>query len=254
MLKICGRKPSNSSTAALAFERFCVESYIYYSAILMLFYADFDPLNDESSLRAFDEYFSNVSYGPHGLSPSQPVLGTSYRWFLLLAEITRLARQRYPSPMTWNTLHDNLCSCDDLVGRTLTQRLSNLDGALYILGCQALLECCNPFHSLAEREAVLQRPLQEAIELIEHVPHGTKYRPYHLWPLTVISVLAVEDKSRQIFHRILSQLSREHNGGPTQAVQTRIEEVWAINTSSITHSSTYGILLLLNDKSVYDCQ
>ncbi|KAJ5148433.1 fungal Zn binuclear cluster domain-containing protein [Penicillium atrosanguineum] len=82
--------------AAAVFDRICVESFVYHASLMMLYDPNLDALSSTRLNLDLSRYFSDPTHDVHaglGSAPvSQPILYASYKFFLLLADATKLAR------------------------------------------------------------------------------------------------------------------------------------------------------------------
>ncbi|KAL3450816.1 hypothetical protein BJX65DRAFT_252337 [Aspergillus insuetus] len=96
ILSLRAPRPRNSSQELLVFERVCIESFLYHAVLTSLFDSSVEFGSIIPNGLDLQGYFSDPAHpndiGP-GASPStQPVLGASYKFFVLLADLVQLAR------------------------------------------------------------------------------------------------------------------------------------------------------------------
>lgn len=244
MLLLRRPKPRNSSQEAVVFERVCVESFLYHAVLLTLF----DPSVNGRSLTKgglnLEDYLANSDHpddAPPGTSTStQPVLDASYKFFLFILEVTKLARS---SPLL-ATSFDSATFDSEASSRsqdtsahwetTIYNRQAasknpsseNHVGKLYTVALRILLVLVEPRCSMADRARSIESFLFQGLEIIGKVAVDVWFSYYYLWPLLVVGSAATTPGEKQIVAAKLSQVSSSRPGGLISLAQFRLQKVW----------------------------
>jgi hypothetical protein len=217
----------NASQSAVVFERICAESFVYYSTLMMLFDPSLDVLCRTDPTIDLDRYFSDFADGdtvvPGMLTAAQPILHASYKFFLLVADVTRLAR--IPHPLNeadigmWKHVHADLlrweCALHD-----------DPSAMLYILAMRILLLKVDPAVSILESTEQMYGLQQHGLLILRTLDLRSYFLVYLLWPLAVFGSVAVDDSDRQFVEKQISVLTQTRHGQPLR-VKKLMEMIWS---------------------------
>lgn len=201
----------------------------------MLFDPSLDVLSDHQERHRLSCYFSEPLHCPVGDRnlelASQPILHTSYEFFLIIADATKVARISRPlaeSEMKiWKRLEQQLSRlaphiCSDLSPSQL----------LYFYALQILLLKSHPGSSPHQTDKEVAVCLREAIELIPNVDPDKHFTSFLLWPLAILGSVATSTyEARKIRDSVLI-LDTKRSGGQAKWVLKRLEDIWSTNYSA----------------------
>ncbi|KAL2815108.1 hypothetical protein BJX63DRAFT_169493 [Aspergillus granulosus] len=244
-LLLTQRRPCQFRTkAAATFDRICVESFLYHASLMMIFDPSLDALTENRNELGLPLYFDQLT-NPTA-SQGETVLQASYKFFLLIADVTKLARLSRPLDSTeimkWRSL-----DCEVSRWTHLT-RSADISLLLYYLAIQILLQKMNPNITSTER---LQRALSCLEEGLQRVPllKIDSYPPgYLLWPIAILGAIAVSLKARRIVRDSITSVSARKLDGQGAWVQKRLERIWrtASSESGFLDPNLVGLQLLLD--------
>lgn len=219
------RHPGESSQPLsqqdMVFERTCAESFLYHSTLTMLL----DP--------SLDLVISNIprcllNMPTHTSREEQDVphfvLEESYHFFIMIAEVTRIARLSRPlSPaerQTWTRLQSELLKYQ-LIGA-----MDGLMKSLYVHTLQILLVKADSTRTVTQRTTEMKALLQKGLSTLEALDVQKYLIGYSLWPMAVLGAIALGKDEQHMIERIIEPWAR---GGRGQAVRLRgrLETIWA---------------------------
>ncbi|RHZ54893.1 uncharacterized protein CDV56_106884 [Aspergillus thermomutatus] len=169
---------------------------------MMLFDPTSDALSNPDHRLYLDRYFAEPEPNELAADPStQAVLDTSYQFFLLIADVTWLARAVEPicrsDIVTWQRLHEELLLWER------NPQTQNDGCMLYILAMRILLLRIDVSSSSAEVEGRISCLLRQGLGLVQSVNPDQFLISYLLWPLTVLGCVAVtEDEVRIVNDKV----------------------------------------------------
>lgn len=236
-----------TTTSTAIFDRICIESFIYHASLMMLFEPDLDILSSIRQRLDIPLYFSHAKKRDIAL-PVQPILQTSYKLFLLIADATKLARtsrslndsERMPWFHYWHELSE-WSQVDHADDKSIE---------LYYVALQILLLKKAPDMSHQEQTLRLSECLQRGLKIFGSlVPE--QYAPsYLLWPLAILGSISILEEERKATKRHINLLIQSRRGGQALWVQKRLERVWNMAISCESYSSSQmrlqGLQLLLD--------
>ncbi|KNG84712.1 hypothetical protein ANOM_006766 [Aspergillus nomiae NRRL 13137] len=234
MLSLRRPKPRNASQEAIVFERICVESFLYHAALLTLFDPSVDCLPLIKGELNLEGYFSDPDHPddipPGTLTSTQPVLDASYKFFLLVLDVTKLAQS---SPLTtiaefetWSRLQDMVVHWEKTIDNQQTSNPENHVGRLYAVAIRILLVYTDPRCSMVDWVQSMELYLLRGLETITSLVVDEWFSFYYLWPLLVVGSVAVLQEEKQIVQAKLLQVSNTRQGGPISLAHYRLEKVW----------------------------
>ena len=246
------------SSAAAAFERICVESFVYHSALMMLFHPSLDPLASPKIRIDLERYFTDPVHlddtGSGTSVSTQPILDRSYTFFLLIADITRLARtSRSLSAMEciqWHGLRGELAQWETIINRSEQDHCRNHSGVLCAVAARILLQKTDPEVSTDEAVSEMQKHLGVGLSLLASLDTDRVFTNYYLWPLTILGSISVRPSDQQVIRENMTRLGVSRPVGQANWVLTRLERVWKCTLNSSepwkAHHTPQGLQLLLN--------
>lgn len=228
----------NASQSAVVFERICAESFVYYSTLMMLFDPSLDVLCRTDPTIDLDRYFCDFADGdtviPGMLTAAQPVLHASYKFFLLVADVTRLARIQHPLDetdiCTWEHIHADLLRWECALH-------NDPSTMLYILAMRILLLKVDPAVSILESTEKMHGLLQHGLQIMRALDLRSYFLVYLLWPLAVFGSVAVGDSDRHSVGEQISILAQTRHGQPLR-VKKLMEVIWSAHDGGQEDGST----------------
>ncbi|KAL3484515.1 hypothetical protein BJX62DRAFT_243844 [Aspergillus germanicus] len=232
ILSLRAPRPRNSSQELLVFERVCIESFLYHAVLISLFGSSVKCGSIIPEGLDLQGYFSDPAHpndiGPGASSSTQPVLGASYKFFVLLADLVELARTSLIPGANcvreWARLRDEF-----LQPRWIRNGAQNGPGdsigTLYAVCIEMLLLLTD--HQPNERflnsfEILLGRGLG----IIAGLQIDTWFSYYYLWPLLLIGSVAVGETDRKIITEKVVWVWEIRQTGPVLLTKKRLELVW----------------------------
>jgi hypothetical protein len=172
-------------------------------------------------------------------------LQASYKFFLFIADVTKLARLSHPfdsaEVVKWRNLDSELARWRDLT------RSSDASLALCYLAVQILLQTVNPDITATERIARVRSCLDAGLQRVPLVRVDSYPPVYLLWPLTILGAISVSVGERKIIQESVALVSSRKLGGQAAWVQKRLDRIWATSTptSESSELSLVGLQILL---------
>ncbi|KAF7627730.1 hypothetical protein COH20_008886 [Aspergillus flavus] len=228
---ILSRRSSSGLKQVDIFERVCVESFLYHSTLMMLFEPSLDTLQRVNPTMDLARYFSELP--PPTL---QPILDASYPFFLLIADVTRLARSIRPlnntEIQTYSHLLTNLLHYD----RHLND--GSLTMNLYLLTMRILLLKVDPVLSTAEATEQISHLSPAGFSILDSLNVNQYLLGFSLWPVAVLGSIATTANEQYIAESKISSLAhRQH--GQAMRLRNRLKAIWATpkveRTTSLVH-------------------
>ncbi|OGM45409.1 hypothetical protein ABOM_005549 [Aspergillus bombycis] len=249
MLSLRRPKPRNASQEAIVFERICVESFLYHAALLTLFDPSVNCLPLIKGDLNLEGYFCDPDHPddvpPGALTSTQPVLDASYKFFLLVLDITKLA-QSFPLTTTaevetWSRSQEMVVHWEKSIDNQQTSNAENHVGRLYTVAIRILLVHADPRRSMVDWIQLMESYLLRGLEIITALVVDEWFSFYYLWPLLVVGSVAVLPEAKQIVRAKLSQVSDTRQGGPISLAQYRLQKVW--RSGARNNDSDHGQLM-----------
>lgn len=190
----------------------------------MLFDPSIDVLNGVSDPRYLIRYFSDSATGAatHMCNLTQPILEASYKFFFIIADVTRLGRISRQlneiETQLLTRLHADLSLWENFVR-------DDPGKMLYVLAMRILLFKVDPGLTALEAAERMQALLHEGLLILNSLDMQRFLLGYLLWPLAVLGVAASSDY-REVVREKISLLVQTRHGEALRA-QKRLEIIWA---------------------------
>ncbi|KAJ5376602.1 fungal Zn binuclear cluster domain-containing protein [Penicillium cosmopolitanum] len=215
------------SIAPAVFDRICIESFIYHASIMMLFEPSLDALSSIRRQLDIPGYFSYVEKRDISESlPVQPILQTSYDFFLSIADATKLARISRSLDDAEITLW-----CHTWLRLLQWDQVDHTDDVslkLYFNALQILLLKTAPDLSNEEKALQISESLQHGLHIIVSL-EPEEYAPsYLLWPLAILGSISILEKEKTAVKDYINLLIRSKRGGQAVWVLKRLNRVWNV--------------------------
>ncbi|KAI7973734.1 hypothetical protein EIK77_001797 [Talaromyces pinophilus] len=251
----------HASMSELIWERMCVESYIYHSAVTTLFDGQTNLIEDTlmvlkkfgsrmsapfSTLDVFHKTDVEDDTAPQPQSIIQsPVLGAPYHMFLFLMEGTQLARDITPGSVTDEILAwSRYCEVQNMQF-TLEETASSYYcdsrrwiGKLYAVGIRLLFlyivsaprdandkgfEAGPPWHT--EFDSTLDEARKLLITTADDIDRT--WGKFFLWPLAIIGAVLYEANDISLVRSWLDRVIRKSNSSSVLVIRKVLEErIW----------------------------
>ncbi|KAI3012798.1 transcriptional regulator family: Fungal Specific TF [Aspergillus niger] len=244
-LLLTQRRPCEFRTkAAATFDRICVESFLYQACLMMIFDPTLDALPDNREQLELPLYFDRPTRSDS--TPGETVLQASYKFFLLIADVTKLSRLSRPLDSAevakWRSLNWELSRWSHLVCS------ADMSLALCYLALQILLHKANPNITSSERVRRVHSCLAGGLQRVPALEIDIYPPVYLLWPMAILGSVAVRLEEREVFRDVVASISAAKLGGHAAWVQTRLDRVWRIIGSAPEdpEASLVGLQLLLD--------
>ncbi|KAJ5980244.1 fungal Zn binuclear cluster domain-containing protein [Penicillium waksmanii] len=213
------------SMAPAVFDRICIESFIYHASIMMLFEPSLDALSSIRRQLDIPGYFSYVEKRDISL-PVQPILQTSYDFFLSIADATKLARisrSLVDAEITlWCHTWLRLLQWDQV------DHTDDVSLKLYFNALQMLLLKTAPDLSNEEKALQISESLQHGLQIIVSL-EPEEYAPsYLLWPLAILGSMSIFEKEKNAVEDFINLLIQSKRGGQAVWVLKRLNRVWNV--------------------------
>lgn len=190
----------------------------------MLFDASLDV---PCSLRLpLERYFSDPSHPTEASSSitTQPILEESYKFFLLIADVTRLARIGRPLDeaelLVWHCLRGDLQQWENHC-----RQLGNHGNILYILAMRVLLVKMSPAGpQIAEQMSAC---LDEGLHIMTSLDEHRFFVHYLLWPFVVLGSIALEQRDQRNIDEWISHVATVQRGRPGSWARSCLRRIWA---------------------------
>lgn len=200
------------------FERTCAESFLYHSTLMMLL----DPSLD---LAAGNIPQCLTKANADTLQDIPPfILEESYQFFIMIAEVTRLARLSRPlflsERQTWTRLQAELLQY---------QRVGAMDHfmkSLYVHTAQILLLKVDYTRTVIQRINEIRALFHKGMSTLSILDFQKYLLSYSLWPVAIIGATALSEDEQCVIDKIIDPWVRRRRG---QAVRLRgrLKTIWA---------------------------
>lgn len=214
---------------------------------MMLFEPELDILTSIRQQLDIPRYFSDVREREISL-PVQPILQTSYEFFLLIADATKLARISRSlvdgEKMQWFHYWRELSRWKQI------EHTNDLSIELYYGALQILLLKKAPNMSQHEKASHLSESLQRGLKTFGSLAPELYAPSYLLWPLAILGSISILEEERELIKSHINLLIQSRRGGQALWVQKRLDRVWSVTISCESYSYSQmrlqGLQLLLD--------
>lgn len=219
--------------ASAVFDRICVESFVYHASLMMLFDPSIDSLSQPDLRIELSNYFSDPVHGTQQdrryAVGSQPILHTSYEFFLLIADATKLARLARPlidvEILTWKHLEDQISEWTQV-----TENGDDVAADLYINALRALLFKSHPYLLPDETDWEIGVCVTRSIALLPLVDRNHYFTSSLVWPLAVLGSVAILECERLAVESFMSLLIASSLGGQAARILKRLKGIWSVHS------------------------
>lgn len=240
------------------------ESFLYHGSLLMLFDHSFDPLHNVQGVFDLESYFKALDEAMEDdldrlPGPTfQPVLGVSFKFFLLVAEITRYSRSPFTSsdPSTdWIALDSKLRLWESTAEATDGSDGVNL---LYVIATRALLTKSAEHLGEEQAEQRLSICMESALKVLRNLTIDIVFSHLFLWPIAILGSLAKDDGERSIFEAMTQGMASRRKSGLISWGRYRLQWIWkwtdqrAHERRFLTCKRLEGLRMLVEEESL-DC-
>lgn len=211
---------------------------------MMIFDPSLDALPDNREQLELPLYFDQSTKSDS--TPGETVLQASYKFFLLIADVTKLSRLSRPLDSAevakWRSLSSKLSRWSHLICS------ADMSLALCYLALQILLQKVNPNITSSERVRRVHSCLAGGLQRVPALEIDIYPPVYLLWPVAVLGSVAIRPEEREVFQDVVASISAAKLGGHAAWVQKRLDRVWRIIGSAPEdpEASLVGLQLLLD--------
>lgn len=223
----------------VAFERICIESFLYHTTLLMLF----DPSLDGVLAGNLPHYLEYAISDSQRDATTRPILDGPYHFFLLIAEVTRLARILRPlnefERQTWTRLQtrvlheEHTVHPDDLVRK------------LYVRAMQILLFKVDSTRPTEQIIAAIHAYYSEGLNLLREFDVQQHLLCYELWPVAVLGAVAMYEEEQHIIESKISPWTGTRRGQAVR-LQERLRHIWAFQPEDSETTPLQRLQILLD--------
>lgn len=225
----------NCPQSSAVFDRICVESFVYHASLMMLFDPSLDSLSQPDLRIELSNYFSDPVHGAQqdrGYAVgSQPILHTSYEFFLLIADVTKLARLSRPlieaEIYSWKHLEQQILQWTQVM-----QKTDDTSADLYLLVLWILLFKSHPCLPPDEVDWEIGACVTRSIALLPLVDRNHYFTSSLVWPLAILGSVAILPSEKLAVQSFMSLLIASSLGGQAAWILRRLEEIWSFNPES----------------------
>lgn len=152
------------------------------------------------------------------------VLEESYQFFVMIAEVTHLARLSRPLSLverqTWTRLQF------ELLQYRLTGVMDDHMKSLYVYTAQILLLKADYTRTVTQRTIEMSALCQQGMSTLKTLDVQRYLIGYSLWPVTVLGAIAVTEHEQRLIENMIDPWARKGHG---QAVRLRgrLRTIWA---------------------------
>lgn len=274
--------PEHASTAELIWERMCVESYIYHSAVTTLFDCRPDLVNDTFTvLEKFQSRMSPWSSSENDrenlmspvLSVQSPVLGAPYHMFLALMQGIRLVRTASPSSqdncmLAWSLYHNvsqmhsalnTLCTYYGDPRRWIGRLYATAIRLLFLYFISSGENHRQRKSGLISCHVEMEYTVDEARKLLITTEGeiDRTWGKFFLWPLAVIGAMVCNKSDISLVRNWLDRvLKRGNNSGVVIIKEVLEQRIWQHSKNELHNSvnSVYapGLSIILDTNIMND--
>ncbi|KAL4896554.1 hypothetical protein BDV59DRAFT_108693 [Aspergillus ambiguus] len=225
----------NRPQAAVVFERVCAESFLYHAVLMTLFDSSLDCLSSLLGALNLTEYFSDPVHPEDATLDSsqstQPILDTSYKFYLLIVDVVWLARASFTPKSTeyttWLRLRDAFAPWEAAIDRGQPGDLDNDVKKLYAIGMRMLLAQANPLRSAEDVATSLELWFNHGLTIIKRLNVQNVFAYYYLWPLVVVGSIATNSAHRTVIEGKIYQIFGQQRQGSVALASHHLKSAWA---------------------------
>ncbi|KZN87939.1 hypothetical protein EN45_065020 [Penicillium chrysogenum] len=205
------------SQPAVIFQRTCVESFLYHSTLAMLFTPSLDAT--AGNIPLYLAFAVN-----DGQNVAQPILDEPYQFFIMIANVTRIARLARELNQEERQMWTRLQS--DMLQYERQDDTSNPMRRLYSRAVRILLLKKDHMRTTSERISEINSLLREGLNILEPIDIPNCLLSYALWPVAVLGAVAVNAHEQHIINSKVTPSARLRRGQAVR-LQERLMNVWA---------------------------
>lgn len=205
------------SQPAVVFERTCVESFLYHSTLMMLFNPSLDVTAGN-----IPPYFAFAAND--GQAVPQPILDESYHFFIMIANVTRIARLSRDLSQEERQMWTRLQS--DILQYERKDDTDNSMRRLYSRAVRILLLKKDPVRRTTQLTSEIKTLFHEGLIILETVDIQNYLLSYSLWPVAVLGAVAVSASEQHAINNKISPWARMRRGQAVR-LQERLMNIWA---------------------------
>lgn len=214
--------PSREVTRAIVmFERICIESFLYHSTLMMLY----DPSLDGISIANLPSHINRVNLDDPEDPATHPVLNQSYRFFVMIAEVTQLAR--ISRPLNGLECQKWKCLQAEILQKEHTAGTNDLVQTLYLIAMKVLLLKADSLPPAVQIAAAMHAYSRKALRLIYELDIERYLLSYALWPVGVFGAIAKDEEEQRIVESKLAPWISTRRGQAIR-LQERLRRIWAM--------------------------
>lgn len=177
------------------------------------------------------------------------VLQASYKFFLLLAEVTRLSRLSRPlesveEVLKWRGVDHELSRWSGLTG------CADISLGLVYLAAQILLQSMNPDITSSERTQRVGWCVEGGLQRIPLLKIESHPPEFLLWPAAILGAVSVNLEKRKFLQVFIAAIAAQKMGGQAAWVQKRLDRIWMAASPAALMSPgprLAGLQILLDD-------
>jgi hypothetical protein len=213
------------------FDRICIESFVYHASLMMLFDPSLDALSSIRQQLDLPQHFLDLGHGgsaawEFGIS-TQPILYAPYKFFLLIADTTKLARisrvLNDPEILTWTRIQQELWDWPRVLDTD-----DELLAALYAFSVQILLLKSNPNITYDEKSRQAEVYLEAGLKHVPFLNPDHHFPIYILWPLAILGSACTTFEEQKPIQTCISLISIQKPGGHASWVHRRLRRIWSV--------------------------
>ena len=244
----------NSAASALAFERICVESFIYHSANIMVFSSKSDLVYAVQQLvKKFESCFTTESALTKSYSNKLQhsfVLGVTPDIFIALMQATKLARLAQPETensvnnawrQNWQILHWEQQLNSDGLRQTWEGRLYTLaTRTLVMTTIQAWDGSTSKFCAFEFHQGIT-----EGLQIFRSHTFRAPFKNYYLLPLAILGSVLTSEEDVAVICDKLNIITEKCSSSTVKHIREILEEIWISQVGSTENFAIDGLGKLL---------
>ncbi|KAE8416017.1 hypothetical protein BDV36DRAFT_284890 [Aspergillus pseudocaelatus] len=154
---------------------------------------------------------------------SQPILDASYPFFLLIADVTRLARSAHPLTDAEIQTYSHLLA--SLLHYERNFNHGNPTMSLYLLTMRILLLKVDPLLSTVEATEQIHHLSPNGFSILDSLNVNQYLLGFSLWPVAVLGSIATTANEQYIVQSKITSLARRQHGQATRLLD-RLKTIW----------------------------